>query len=409
MAREEFEEYYIEVKGEDLNGNLVERVRQKVRFTRAHPTGSANSLLNRLFNSKHIISPKVHSNGYTYYTCETRSLLPGKQEGTYTRSVLWTLPGEPLDKGVVDRLREISEYDKEMASRVEKYYSELAKSGAPKTNLIQNDVASIERRIAHYDRLIKNPTLGLSDRQLADYIQDQQKAYRDLEAAQRQMERQRELKPEEVIPNFYRILGKAPGEFWNLTIDQQRWMLRKLIESIEIENIAPHVYTLCLKWIQPVARIDYALIYRGSAIKRDNWTSEENAWLKVNYPTCSKLEILQHFPNRTWNMIKDHANDSNMQRAVRQQERVPLHRDLAYNDWIKTSEYSGIDHESEEGQQVLNTLNRYASETKSKNLAASDKNMILDWLLPADKVAAGTISTEVDCALESEWTELSAS
>src|SRR5690348_2656418 len=108
--------------------------------------------------------------------------------------------------------------------------------------------------------------------------------------------------------------------------------LRKLIGSIELENIAPHVYILCLKWIQPVAkRPDIALLYRGSVLKND-WTPEEKGWLKASYPTRDKLEILQHFPDRTWNVIKDRARILNVQRAVPQQEGALLHGDLTYND-----------------------------------------------------------------------------
>jgi hypothetical protein len=51
------------------------------------------------------------------------------------------------------------------------------------------------------------------------------------------MKRQNELQPTNIIPNFYRIPGKAPSEFWNLDIDHQRKMLKKLLEGIEIKNI----------------------------------------------------------------------------------------------------------------------------------------------------------------------------
>jgi DNA invertase Pin-like site-specific DNA recombinase len=389
ISREEFEEYYIEIKGEDLNGNPVERVRQKTRFTRKHPTGAADTLLNRLFISEHYIVPRNSDRTYPYYICETRCYQPGRSEDTYSRKTLWSLPAKPIDRGLVDRLREIAECDKEMASRVEEYYNELAESRITETNLIQNDIAAIQRRIDHLDMLIKTPDMGFSVQQLKDFGEDQRKAYQDLEAAQRKMEQRRELQPSQIIPNFYRILGKAPGEFWKLDIDHQRKMLRKLIESIKIENMAPHIYILCLKWIQPVAkRPDIALIYRGTTLRNNDWTLEEEAWLRANYPTRDKLEIIQHFSERTWHVIQKRAFDLGVQRAIPRHMGSLLHRHLAYNDWIKTCEHSGVDYKSEKGQLVLDMLNYYAEEIGKKEIA-------FQWLHPADKIAASAINTEV--------------
>ncbi len=402
ISQEEFEEYYIQIKGEDLSGEPVERVQYKTRFTRKYPTGLSRTLLNQLFISEYTIAPQTNINGVNYYECKTRRRQPGtRSEHTYARKVLWTLPANPIDSEVVDRLREIAEHDKQMAGRVEKYYNQLAGSRATETNLIQNDIAVIERQIAHLQMLMTTPGMGFSPQQLASFGRDQQKGYYELEKAQRKMNSQNELQPTKVIPNFYRILGKAPGEFWELDIDRQRKMLRLLLESVQIEHIAPHVYTVCLKWIQPVSiRPDIALVYRGSSLQSD-WSPEEEAWIRANYPTGDKLEILQHFPERTWGVIKKRATDLGLKRSVPRYRGALLHIDLAYNDWIKTCEYSEIDYSSEEGLQVLDQLNHYANEVGRKEAA-------FHWLLPADKIAASTIAAEAigaddTCMLEKVW------
>jgi hypothetical protein len=239
--------------------------------------------------------------------------------------------------------------------------------------------------------------LGLSDSKIAGYVQDQQKAYQELEEAQRKMKKQSELQPEQIIPNFYQILDKVSNEFWKLDIDKQRWMLSKLIEGIEIRNISPHIYILTVKWLRAVAKSpDTALIYRGSNL-RGTWTPEEEKWLRTNYPICDKLEILKHFPNRTWTIIKCRTSDLSIQRTIPQyRERAatgkflytlpdsPIHIDLAYNDWIKLSEYSKIDHESEEGHQILDRLNSYAAEIRGKEVA-------FNWLIPAEEASVSSI------------------
>ncbi len=414
LSREEFEEYYIKIRGEDLNGNPVGVTKKKVRFTREYPTGATNNLLKELFISEHLITNQTRGTGsHHYYGCITRSYQPGLSEHAYLQAVLWTLPASPTDRGIVDRLDKIAESDKEMKSRVEKYYKQLAKSHVTEKNLVQNDITAIERRIAHLDILIKTPDLGYTPQQLADYIKDQQKAQQDLAVAQRKMQKQNELQPEKVIPNFYRILDKVSDEFWKLDIDKQRWMLSKLIEGIEIKNISPHIYLLTVKWLRAVAKCpDTALMYRGSNL-RQSWMPEEEAWLRENYPMCDKQEILKHFPDRTWTIIKCRVSDLNIHRMVPQTFNrgtagkflptvpdSPIHNDLAYNDWIKLCEYSQVDYKSEEGQQILNRLNSYAAEIRKKEVT-------FDWLLRANEVAARALvealDTTIDCALNDAW------
>jgi hypothetical protein len=207
------------------------------------------------------------------------------------------------------------------------------------------------------------------------------------------MEKQKELQPEKIIPNFYQVLDQVSDEFWKLDIDKQRWMLSKLIEEIEIKNIAPHIYNLTVKWLRAIAkRPDTVLVYRGSSLRQD-WTLEEEAWLRANYPTCDKLELLKHFPERTWATIKDRAHVLDIKRAIPRHVGTIIHLDLAYNDWIKTCEFSKIDHNSEEGKKILDRLNYYAAEVGRKEVA-------FDWLLPIEKISIISSNTNVDSILE---------
>src|SRR5205807_2240286 len=114
---------------------------KKVRFTREYPTGKTNNLLKELFISEHLITNQSHD-GCDYYICITRDYQPGRSEHAYIQIALWTLPGSPIDRGVVDRLDKIADCDKEMKSRVEKYYNELAQSHVTEKNLVQNDITA---------------------------------------------------------------------------------------------------------------------------------------------------------------------------------------------------------------------------------------------------------------------------
>jgi hypothetical protein len=52
----------------------------------------------------------------------------------------------------------------------------------------------------------------------------------------------------------------------------------------------------------------------NTKIKKRKWSSEEKYLLKLNYRTSTKQELLNIFPNRTWNSIKLYANKCNLQR-----------------------------------------------------------------------------------------------
>jgi hypothetical protein len=70
-------------------------------------------------------------------------------------------------------------------------------------------------------------------------------------------------------------------------------------------------------------------------------------------------------------------------------ESYPLHKELAYNDWMKTCEYYGIALESKEGQDLLWILNTDATQIKQKEL-------IFHWLLPAEKKSLKSALEQVE-------------
>lgn len=187
--------------------------------------------------------------------------------------------------------------------------------------------------------------------------------------------------PNQFIPAFYRILGEAPGEFWQLDTDRQRRMLRLLVEDIQVENISPHLYRLRLKWKDPVAqRWDPALIFRRNAIrsvlKGDDWSEADDELLHTLYPTAGKLSLFQAFPMKSGEAIKQRAAELKVKRAREHPATYSIiHRSLCYADWVKACEAMNVDQTSSEGRQVLDTLNYYARMTEKKGAA-------FWWLLP---------------------------
>jgi hypothetical protein len=300
---------------------------------------------------------------------------------------LWTLPAKVFDRSVVDRLTELALHDKALAGRVEEYFGEMNQGRTAEKENILRDIEANTALIARYDHLLTNPAQTLTVSQEKRYLQAQADAERDLEKAKNDLVRYEKTQSLEYIPAFYRILGEAPGDFWKMDIDRQRRMLRMLIETIEIENISPHLYTLRLKWKDPVAvRWDCALIFRRNSLrsnlKGDDWTEDELVQLRGMYPTADKLELHVAFPMKSGEAIKQKAAELGVKRASRMPEKMSIiYRSLCLADWQNTCKALGVQqYDSEEGRLILKKLNDFAK-TTDKNSAA------FWWLLPVVEMA----------------------
>ncbi len=387
IPRDLFEPCYEALTGFTLDGEPSTMAPNHSRFVRNKPSGRANSLLTQCFTSPGV--PMSFQARYDrthtvcYFGCLKRSGEGEERLSQWDSNLLWTLPAPTFDRAVVDRLTALAEHDKELASRVEKYYKELTASKVSEKNTILQDIDKLEALIARYDQLLTNLARPLTVAQEKRYLEFQADAERDLEKSQAALVRYECVQPNQFIPTFYRILGEAPGEFWSLDIDRQRRMLHLLIDEIQVKNLSPHMYKLLMKWKDPVAqRWDCALVFKRQAIRsqrlsEQEWTKEEDTLLQEIYPASSKLDIYKSFPMKSGWAISARASDLGVQRDTSLPvSRSPLYPGLCYADWANVCTALNADHRNEEGQHILKTLNYYARRTTDKQRAA------FWWILP---------------------------
>lgn len=391
IDRELFEECYEAITGYTLDGEPGCVPPNRSRFTRKHPQGQTQALLIKCFNSPDnsvSFTARTDTPGKEYYIARAKRIVGEEAVALsfWDYNSLWTLPVHVFDRAVVARLTELAEHDKELAKRVEQYYTELTKGRASEKKAIIDDIDKLESLIAHYDRLITNPAQPLTVAQEKRYLQAQADAEHELEKAQLALKKNEAAQPSQFIPAFYRILGEAANEFWKLDIDRKRKMLRLLVDRIEVVNISPHLYSLRLKWKDPVAQPwDCALIFRRnslrSVLKGDDWSEEELQQLRVMYPTADKLDLHKAFPMKSGEAIKQKAAELQIKRAERRPAtNCIIFRSLCYTDWVKSCEILGVAHESEEGRSILKQLNYFAKTTEKKSAA-------FWWLLPVIEMA----------------------
>lgn len=239
-CRHLFEPCYEAITGFNLDGQRVGESRAARRFVRKYPAGQTNALLTELFTS-----PDVPMKFYSRYGNGSNIYYFGALKPTHTEDdhlsnwdsyILWTLPVQGFDRAVVDRLAQLAKHDKKLADRVEKYYTELQKNQVNEKVKIAQDIRQLELVIARYDHLLTEPAQPLSKAQEKRYLESQAEAERELEQARAALERYNRLQLNQFIPAYYRILGRAPGEFWSLDIDHQRRMMSMLIDEIQIKT-----------------------------------------------------------------------------------------------------------------------------------------------------------------------------
>ena len=383
IDRELFEECYEAITGYTLDGEESKMPINRSRVVRK-PNHQSQALLNGCFSSQDgtmTFTARRDFTGRDYYFARRKRIVSDDEVSVsiWDANSLWALQAKPIERAVVDRLAELAAHDKNLAKRVEEFYSELVKKRTGEKEAIVQEIRNLEAFIARYDKLLTNPAQPLSEAQEKRYLESQAGAERDLERAERSLKKYESSRPDQFIPAFYRILGQAPAEFWNLDIDRQRRMLSMLVDTIEINNISPHVYSLRLKWKDVVAQPwDCALIFRRNALRSslstEDWNEMELQKLRAIYPTATKMELYEAFPTKSGMAITQKAFDLGIKRNTVRTFSL-LSRSLCYDDWVKTCAALNVNYTSDEGAEVLKQLNFLAEVTESKG-------MTFWWLLP---------------------------
>src|SRR5260370_5689146 len=114
-------------------------------------------------------------------------------------------------------------------------------------------------------------------------------------------------------------------------------MIRKVIKSIRLNLVSPHLFLLHIEWEDGVAaRPDVALIWRGTMPNtNDAWSEEEDEALMTLYPEASQLELMEAFPRFSWYRICDRGMEHGIRRILPRQGRAPVnqyHRTMTYQD-----------------------------------------------------------------------------
>jgi hypothetical protein len=309
---------------------------------------------------------------------------------------VWALPIRPIDRIVLDRLIALAEYDNELVERVKAYFGERAGEGESDLEVLDTAIKNTQDAIIRVGKTIVALTKGLVDDQgnpiaLPENdpnIKEQRDLYIQLRRLQKQREKAAEAAnedPAKSITDFYYVLSHLRAEFNKKDPQTKKDIMKKLIEEVKITAISPHLLTLHITWIKPLAtsrdRDDVALLWRGTPNKSPTtnyWTEDELAALRTLWPDAPHTDIMHAIPNKTSSQIKDKAWELGIRRDFHHLPRggrfhltiaqIDLQAAAAFTECVKEQDF------------LWREINAMAERTRKGDISAM-------WFLPIDAIS----------------------
>ncbi len=309
----------------------------------------------------------------------------------------WTLPCREVDTIVLDRLIALAEYDNGLVERVKTYFETASKEGEGSVTVLDTAIAKTQNALRKVSRTIVMLTKQLAEEEGTkeeetelDPTDPIVKEYRKLSATLRNLKRQRDEAarianedPARSITDFYHVLSHVRAEFHTKDPQTKKDIMKKLIEEVKINALSPHLYTLHITWIQPMAagREDVALLWRSDPLNNHVmavWTEEEEAALTKLYPDGPQIELMQAMPTKTPGQIKKRASELGIKRDrwhIDEKER--FYWTVAYADLQAAAAFTET---VKERSYLWREINTMAESTKRGQLTPS-------WFLPVDMIS----------------------
>lgn len=273
-------------------------------------------------NNNSVYTFKVRERGKYREAYGIKSYSDGFETSHYATRVDASMFDNMLVDRMFEHLEEWKTKQEEAGNVGASIYEELQKEEpdekASKTKAIDEQLASIEQKLAHYKRLVEKG-FGLPDKTLEEYglaIAELTQAQKILTDKKNEMESETEERAES------KELVDEATERWNkYTLRQKRRVVRFVIYSVIIERVATSWLKVEIIWkglgdSLPTADTGYLWLPGAS---NTPWTDEETEIVREMYPHGDAKEIIARLPNRAWKSIIAYASRKDISRYVRKQ------------------------------------------------------------------------------------------
>jgi len=384
-----FDPCFASLTGEHLDGTPFARTRQY----KSAAVCEVDAILHGLLSSDEGDINVFANAEIDYPIYDLRNYNKG---GIGRTETLWSLPARPIDRIVLDRLIALAEYDDGLVERVRQFFAQAHKDGEHSLVVLDTAIKNTQEAIQRVGRIIVAITKGLVDEQgnpieLAENdpnIVEQRNLYMQLRRLQKQREdaaRQSKEDPSTSITNFYHVLSHLRAEFMIQPPQTKKDIMRKLIEKVTIQAISPHLFTMHITWISPLAteRDDIALLWRATPTKSDEiskWTEEEDEALKALYSNAPQLVLMQGIPNKSPGMMKNRAAFLRVRRQRNIHEEERLSWNMMYADLQAASAFTTTEKRRLLLWEQINIMSQQAKKRTETTITAL-------WFFPVDVVS----------------------
>ena len=256
------------------------------------------------------------------YVRQTLATDPEKQ-GTLFRRVTFAIRSHLIDDIFLQRVKEIALADPHLASHIEASVGELEQQHVEAVISIDDQLAAVRLEIDKTLAFLHDKILTLTPKDKAKY-NDTLEGLRERERALSNVPEQSEhvsLKAD--FEELSDLLTDVPGKLDGSTMAHKQKLARLITESVKIEEVSVHWLRLTVVWRGPLAdRPDVCLIWRQRGKRSEEWITEEDEYIRTNYPDGDKWTMLEDLPRRNWNMIYQRALFLGVHRTAYRHENI---------------------------------------------------------------------------------------
>ncbi len=308
---------YHKLTGRDVDGNLLEGVER-----RSLREDSAQAVLKYILRDP--AGPLyVKVPDHPEYVRQT--LMKDRDpQGKLLRDITFAIRAHLIDDIFLERIKALAIADQHIAQTIEASIMKLEEEHVEEAVSIDDQLVNVRLEIKKTLAFLHDKILTLTPKEKGDYnkslagLRDQEQQL--LEAQERAT--QTDLKKD--FQELEDLLADIPGRLSGSTMERKQKLARLITESVTIEEVSVHWLRFTVLWRGPLAnRPDICLIWRQRGKRSEDWTTEEDEYIRANYAEGDKWTMLEALPSRTWNMIFQRALALGVNRLVNTLNPIP--------------------------------------------------------------------------------------
>jgi hypothetical protein len=237
-----------------------------------------------------------------------------------------------LDDNFLARVKALAIADRHIAEHIKACIDELEEEHVEAIVSIDDQLTHVRLEIQKTLAFLHDKILALTNEEKAPY----NRTLAGLRNREKELIEAQENTPQTTLKEDFQeladVLADIPGKLDGCTMERKQKLARLITERVVIEEVSVHWLRLTIFWRVPLAaRPDVCFIWCQRGRRHvERWSDEEDEYIAANYATGDKWTILEHFPDKTWNMIRDRSRFVGVHRQISQV--IPISDNVTMSD-----------------------------------------------------------------------------